>query len=331
MKDDDKESPTKHMKTTDKADVGIIVGRFQTPWLHEGHKELLDKVLSMHQRVIIFLGVSPLRNTLNNPLDIKSRRAAIAEVYPEIEVHYIEDEPTNEGWSNRLDSEIKKHLKPIQTCVLYGSRDSFLDLYTGKLPTEELEASSHTSATEVRKQVRNSFKPTKDFRAGMVAATAERYPTSFQAVDVAIIKYVPPVDWPTQNPDGNKDRPTELLLGRKPKEILFRFIGGFSKPESPSLEVDGLSEVYEETGLSVGGLTYVGSFLIDDWRFRNEQDKIKSVLFKAKYTHGRAKADDDIEEVRWFDLDKIKEDDIVPEHRPLLKKLMNNLFPQEVA
>lgn len=328
------------MKTEAKADVGIVVGRFQTPWLHPGHKELLDNVLSIHQRVIIFLGVSELRNTLNNPLDVKARRVMIEEDYPQIEIHYIRDEPTNEGWSNRLDGLIKEHLKPTQSCMLYGSRDSFLDLYTGKLPTTELESSQMFSATEVRKQVRNSFKPSREFRAGMVAATAERYPTAFQAVDVAIIEYKlakPELGvWggtviPGGLPVANPTRPTRLLLGRKPNQKLFRFVGGFSDPKSPSLEVDAQREVYEETGLSVGGMQYLGSFLIDDWRFKNEQDKIKSVLFKGTYSHGRAEAQDDIEEVKWFDLDKIKEDDIVPEHRPLFKKLMNNLFPQEAA
>lgn len=326
------------MKTTDKKDVGILIGRFQSPWLHEGHKELIDKVASMHQRVIIFLGVSPLRHTLNNPLDLRSRRAMIVEEYPDIETYYIEDEPTNEGWSNRLDSEIKKHLKPTQTCILYGSRDSFLNLYTGKLPTEELEASSHTSATEVRKLVRNSFKATRDFRAGIIHATGDRFPTAFQAVDVAIIEWrgvseqtaLPPGS-PALFHDREINRPVRLLLGRKPKQKLFRFIGGFSDPRSESLEMDARREAREETGLDIGDVTYLSSHLVDDWRFRNEQDKIKTVFFKAKYTHGRAEAQDDIEEVKWFSLDSIKEDDIVPEHRPLLKKLMNNLFPQEAA
>lgn len=313
------------------ADVGIIVGRFQTPWLHDGHKELIKKVQDFHQKTIIFLGVSPLRNTTKNPLDVRARRAMIAEDYPDIDVYYVEDEPDDITWSKKLDLEISKHLKPTQSCMLYGSRDSFLDVYHGKYKTTELESESYFSATEIRKQVRNSFKPTREYRAGMTAATAERWPTAFQTVDVAIVKYVAtPMPGGLMGAlDGSTDRPTALLLGRKSYQKEFRFIGGYSDPTSESLEIDARREVYEETGLSVGGIRYLFSTLVDDWKYANEQDKIKTAFFISTYQHGRAEAKDDIEEVKWFDLDKITEADIVKEHKPLFRKFMTYLYPQE--
>ena len=53
----------------DKGDVGVIIARFQIPMLHEAHKELIDYVMDEHSRVIVFLGLSQARTTINNPLD----------------------------------------------------------------------------------------------------------------------------------------------------------------------------------------------------------------------------------------------------------------------
>lgn len=42
------------MKTVNEtAEVGIIVGRFQVPSLHEAHKELIQTVVNKHPRVLI--------------------------------------------------------------------------------------------------------------------------------------------------------------------------------------------------------------------------------------------------------------------------------------
>ena len=126
------------MKTkVDKTDCGIIIARFQTNELHEAHKDLIETVISKHDRVIVILGNAPVRNTLNNPLDFRARRAMIAESYPNIEVHYLNDIRDDDLWSKKLDGLIDEILTPNQTATLYGSRDSFLKYYTGKNPTCE--------------------------------------------------------------------------------------------------------------------------------------------------------------------------------------------------
>ena len=38
---------------------GVIIGRFQTPELHSEHIKLIQYVLDRHEKVILFLGVSP--------------------------------------------------------------------------------------------------------------------------------------------------------------------------------------------------------------------------------------------------------------------------------
>ncbi len=191
-------------KVTKATDVAVIVGRFQVNELHEAHIDLITSVLNKHDRVLLFLGNSTIRNTLNNPLDYRARRTMIADKFPTVEIHYINDNPSDTAWTKNLDKLIGEQLLPMQTVTLYGSRDSFLKCYTGKYTTCELEATTFISGTEVRRRVCNNYPPTADYRAGMIAATAYRFPTAFQTVDIAVV-----------NDKG------ELLLARKPDEGVY--------------------------------------------------------------------------------------------------------------
>lgn len=306
---------------TEKFDVAVVIGRFHLHELHEAHKDLIRTVQAKHDKVLVFLGVSVVKNTLENPLDYNSRRVMLLEEFPDLQIHYINDAPgNNEVWSKNLDRLISENTTPIQTVCLYGSRDSFLSCYSGKYKTFELVSEKSVSATEIRRKICNSYFPDKSFRAGMIAATAYRYPTAYQTVDVAVV-----------NSDG------QLLLARKPNETLFRFIGGFSDPRSLSLEEDAKREVKEEAGIEVDSVTYLGSTLVDDPRYRRGRDKIKTALFVAKYVFGGLEAGDDVEFVQWADMANLGESIFINTHKPLfdlfIKKFLNNpaLYNQLVS
>jgi bifunctional NMN adenylyltransferase/nudix hydrolase len=296
-------------KANKPADCAIIVGRFQVNELHEAHIDLINSVIQKHDRVLLFLGNSIIRNTTSNPLDYRARRAMIADKFPNVEVHYINDNPSDTAWSKSLDKQIGEQLLPMQSVTLYGSRDSFLKAYSGKYNVCELEATTFISGTEVRRRVCNNYPPTADYRAGMIAATAYRYPTAFQTVDIAVV-----------NDKG------EILLARKPDEKKWRFIGGFSDPRSVSLEADAKREVTEEASVEVDDITYLGSTLIDDWRYRGEQDKIKTALFLAKYIYGKPEGSDDVAEVKWVPIGTgLTKDNIEPLHHVLVD-MFNDKF-----
>lgn len=292
------------------ADVGIIVGRFQCHELHKAHIDLIKTVNERHDHVIIFLGNSPLRNTITNPLDFRSRRIMIQEQFPNIEILYIKDVNDDVIWSTQLDLLIKDVINPNQSVMLYGSRDSFLNAYNGIYDTCELESDTVVSATEIRKKVSNSYFPSVDYRAGMIAATSHRYPICYQTVDVAIF-----------NETNDK-----ILLCKKPYESKYRFIGGFSDPRSPSLEADVYRETAEEANIEISDVKYVFSQLVTDWRYKNEVDKIKTAFFTAKYMYGKIEAGDDVSEVKWFSYEKFQDinyihENIVHEHCELMKNL----------
>lgn len=293
---------------------GVVIARFQLHELHNAHRDLIKSVIERHERVIIFLGLSPLKNTLNNPLDFKLRKAMIEEEFKglekPLEIHYVDDNRDDHVWSKNLDKQLTKWLNPGQTATLYGSRDSFLKCYHGKFPTCELESDYFVSATEVRKKIINNYPPTKDFRAGLIAGTGMRYPTAYQTVDVAII-----------NERG------ELLMVKKPGEPHWRFIGGFSDPRSESLEQDVRREVHEEAGVAISDPIYIGSTLIDDWRYKREADSIKTAMFVAKYLYGNPVGADDVEVAAWVPVsDLVENGNIMPEHKILLEMLVKKFL-----
>ncbi len=152
------------------ADVGVIVGRFQVPALHEGHLDLIRSVRERHKKVVIFLGLAPAKCTKNNPLDFEARKQMILEAFPNASVLYTKDCREDDAWSRRLDEQIGDVLTPTQTAVIYGSRDSFIPHYYGRYPVSELVPSAYVSGTEIRKDICREVIATPEFRAGVVWA-----------------------------------------------------------------------------------------------------------------------------------------------------------------
>ncbi len=122
---------------------------------------------------------------------------------------------------------------------------------------------------------------------------------------------------------SSADSGVEILLARKPGEKAYRLIGGFVDPSDGSMEAAARREVMEEAHIEIGAPEYVGSFHVDDWRYRNEVDQIITTVFVAPYTFGAIQPDDDIEELRWFVLDTSFDFEmIVAAHRTLMQSVV---------
>jgi NADH pyrophosphatase NudC (nudix superfamily) len=157
--------------------------------------------------------------------------------------------------------------------------------------------------------VKNVVLRSKEFRAGMIYAANSTFPHNFLTIDVAIL-----------------DESGRMLLGRKEFEKEFRFIGGFSDVEDETLEVTVKREAGEETGLEIDEIRYICSKNINDWRFAKETDRsIMTVFYSAKKIYGRETANDDIVEVRWFDIKTFDINSMVEGHRYLFERLKKSL------
>lgn len=274
--------------------------------LHEGHKELIDHVRDLHNKVVIFLGMSSTKVTRNNPLDFEARKQMILDEYPSVIVLYIKDVSSDEVWGIELDSKIEDVIGPTSTVMLYGGRESFIDHYHGKYSTCEMEQEKFGSGTDERRLLSISAKSSPDFRAGVIWAAYNQYPKVHPTVDIAI--------W--------NDDSTKLLMARKPDETLYRFVGGFAN-KGESYETAARREAIEETSLEVSTPCYVGSSPVDDWRYRREIDSITTAFFECRRVFGKPTPRDDIVELRWFKALDIWDDSLVPNHVMLLDMLRN--------
>jgi bifunctional NMN adenylyltransferase/nudix hydrolase len=291
--------------------IGVVVGRFQTPSLHEGHRHVIDTAKDEGRKLLIVVGSSEAVRCTVNPLDFETRAKMLESAYPEATVIKMNDNPSDALWSKGLDACIEK-MFPDHEVILFGSRDSFIPYYEGKHPCRNVEPKGDHCATKIRNE---HYQPldSVEFRAGMLYAARQFFPTSFQTVDVVIKHSV-----------ENK-----VLVGRKKHETGWRFIGGFVDPADDSLECAAKREVLEEAGdVEIAEMNYIASIRVKDYRYRKSDHKIMTALFSAIYVFGPIKAGDDLEEVRWQDIDGLI-DCLVETHKPLGRVYLGHCAQQK--
>ena len=297
--------------------TGVIIARFQTPSLHEGHLELIRQVKQRHNRVLIILGVSPVKGSRRNPLDYYTRERMIKQQFPEIIVLPLSDQKSDQVWSKKLDELLHNNF-PHETFLLYGSRNSFTGSYSGRYATEALPAVKDYNASALREAISDKVFDTEEFRAGVIYNTYNLFPSVYATVDIAVFR-------------NNRN---ELLLGRKPDENGWRLPGGFSDPTDNNFEAAAARELQEECGsIETGPLEYVASVRMNDWRYREEVNKIITTLFRTDLLQGDPAAGDDLAELRWVTVTDIPaltaRGEITDTHLPLLEKLVEKHITQD--
>lgn len=293
--------------------TGVIIARFQTPYLHEGHKYLIDEIRLKHNKVVVVLGVSPVKGSRRNPFDFYTRERLLKQYAPELMVLPLSDHPSDETWSKNLDT-LLQNTFPSESFILYGSRDSFMPYYKGQLQKVALPEFGEHSATAIRNENSDKVLDSVDFRMGINYAFQNTYSKVYPTVDIAVLK------------EGD----TQVLLGKKYNAPEWRFPGGFTDPTDDNYETAARRELQEECGdLEINAMQYVGSAKIDDWRYRSEEDKIMTLFFKTQWVFGHAKANDDLKELDWFPVKELQammqQGTIVKEHHVLVNLLLSNL------
>lgn len=304
---------------TDDYEVGVIIGRFQTNRLHEGHINLISHVLSNHKKTIILLGISRVQNTKKNPLDFASRKAMIQKLFPSAMILPIMDQRYNEKWSQDVDNSISLPFGE-KKAIIYGSRDSFIPFYCGKNHVIELEASQDHNATNIRAEVAKEVLDSSEFRAGVIYSTFNQRPVTYPTVDVVV-----------HDGKGN------ILLAKKPNEKHWRFVGGFVDRTDKNYEEAAFRELKEETGgnLTVTNARYIASMMVDDWRYRKEESGIMTTLFLMDKSWGSAKASDDIAEVSWIPIHELSNENgirtkVMEEHRALMRIFIDKVYNENL-
>lgn len=151
--------------------IGVIVGRFQVPRLHDGHLHLINTALSEFDKVIIFIGVTKDKKlTSHDPLPFEARKLMILESNPDLIVYPIQDVGNWEKWVEKLDELIdcvcKVEYFDNPEIFILGSRDSMVSGYKkskGKYKTKYITAVGSYSGTQSRNKILESYTPTWNY------------------------------------------------------------------------------------------------------------------------------------------------------------------------
>lgn len=317
----------------DKTPIGVVVGRFQVHDLHRAHVDLIDTVRSNHDKVIVFLGVNAVGPTRNNPLDFETRRKMFVDRWPEITVLPIVDRESDSDWSSILLSKVRE-IYPLGGITLYGSRDSFIQHYTGNLPTVSLEPDSEyvaVSGTAVREKLAHRSLSSNDFRAGIVYALNQLAPRVIPVIHTAIFRQNP-IEFKSN--DLSQEPPTphwdyEILLVREENsdDDRWEFVSGELLPTDTSYEQAGRRLIYKELGLQTTIFDYVCSERKSDWRLKNEVDENFSTLFAVQYLSGIPTPGDSFYRAKWVNFAPLIEGswkyDIKEELHPMFEKFLH--------
>ena len=307
--------------------LGVVIGRFQTPYLHEGHQAVIDHARNNSDSLLILIGVSDAIGTDREPMNFETRKGLFKTndiVLP------LKDMPSDIDWSNQIDNIINN--LGFTEAVLFGGRDNALEgRYFGTHRMKIIEAKGDLSASAIRKVVAKTPIASSDFRAGVIYQAMTRYPIVYSTVDVIIYAK-----------DQTKTEPNSynILMGRKGDKL--QFIGGFVDPQDEDLDAAARRELREETGFGVDGclldlanLRYEFSHKVDDIRYKKTKDSIMTHVFSAFSETGslpdpKLIQDKEFKEFVWVSADPTSLALVAEVHKPLFKlftfAIINNIL-----
>lgn len=298
------------VSTQKKKGVGVVVGRFQTPWLHDGHKFVLNCADS-HEKMLVVVGVHRAPGSFRNELDFETRRAMIRVEYPNAIILPLLDQKRDDYWSKNLDDLIKS-VCLLEEATFYHGRLSFISNYFGGVTSVvDVGSKFDDEATPLRERCYKEITNSPDFRAGQFYYSQQVFPRINPCIDLAITKEI----------NGEL---CVVLGNRSSDPDHWRFPGGHVDRTDKNMEQTCRREADEETNVEIDDIKYISSYMVDDWRNTRTNGTL-TTFFYCKYVFGALQGGDDIMEAKWFPVKTLKDVPIVSEHKKLVDDLLNYL------
>jgi nicotinamide mononucleotide adenylyltransferase len=152
----------------------VIIGRFQTNKLHEGHKELIRAAKATGNDVLILIGCTDAAGTDKNPLDFETRKHLFNTYFNNTLIKPLYDTPSNKDWSDSIDNIIDE--LGYKEAVIWGGRDNNIEnYYSGKHSIKIINQVGNHSATKIRKEIKQKAIDCPNFRAGIIYHIENNY------------------------------------------------------------------------------------------------------------------------------------------------------------
>lgn len=314
-----------------KYDLAVVIGRFQVPRPHEGHRALLKTASERAARVLVLVGSAP-RLTKRNPLPAAlvctQVQATLRELLiTEGSIMPLPDMRSDADWVKRADEMIAQCVPwNAKVVLLFGQdarnagllgdpRSAIVYKQFGK-HTVEVHHFDGPRGTELRaKAPAEAYaRRNEDIAIGMAAAFELMNSHVVSAADVLVCC---------------KDQPyPTVLLGRKSNEDKWRLLGGMVEPGEAPIET-ATREAYEEARAQLTNIKSLGVFVVKDWRFPEPDSGVLSHLYYGWASQGVFTAGDDIAEVKMFvatDLRTRINDVVVEEHHGLVSIALDSML-----
>lgn len=305
--------------------ICVVYAPFQIADVGGFHASLIEKAFAEHDQVMIALPVRRVSPSKKSPLSFEERRILIQEyldrsVKRKCEIVAVIEAKYRSDMVRSLETAIKL---PLESVVVLSDPE-MIKFLPEKMPRSFIPRNFLVEEEELRESVSRAY-PNSDYRLGVIRGLNSLFPISWATVDVAIRR----VD--RGMVDGRQTPPKVLyLVGRKPGEVGWRFIGGFKNRSDANFEAAVLREGGEEA-LKPGvdpkkvfsAPKYICSRNVNDWRYAGEVDGITTAFYIVNFvgTLDQIKAGDDIAETAWRELSELDPSHMEGEHSFLLGEL----------
>lgn len=343
-----------------KYDLLVFIGRFQP--LHRGHQEVIERALSLSERVLVLIGSANQARDTRNPFTYEERAKLINGIYPEVITRPLEDHTYNDSaWI----SEVQQHAKKVliggeKNCWdprawqpngladynvgLIGCNKDHTSYYLKMFPdwaNEAIEFVDPINATAIRNRMFEGTLDQKQFEVAVVPVSVYDFMKAFQDTEdfeklhdefMYLENYKEDYgNGPFLTADALIQVGGKILLIKRGKEYghgLLAMPGGFVNHTETFLNA-AIRELREETNLRVPAPVLRGSIkrtFVADAPNRSARARLVSQVYHIVLENDvklpEVRGGDDADEAMWVDISDLRKRDFFEDHYHIIKLML---------